>query len=278
MRTQRTGRIGAGRAALVVALGLTLAGCVTARPTGPEGGGDLAMALRHWGEQYNRNPADGRAAFAFARALIASDQRGQAIAVLQRAVIANSGDSFLQGELGKALAADGRFDEAQRLFAQAHSPDRPDWRILSAHGAVLDQLNRPQEARRLYQQALTLAPAEPAVLSNLGMSHILTGELALAEQHLRAAASATRADPRVRQNLALVIGLQGRVAEAEQLAGQTASPQEAQANVEALRAMLRQTPAATRTADAARARAVASGPPQRLPTPPAGTVARAPQR
>ena len=90
-------------------------------------------------------------------------------------------------------------------------PDQPDWRILSAQGAVLDQLGRHDEAQRYYASALKIKPDDPGVLSNLGLSYALAKDLKKAEETLRRAASLGGNDPRVRQNLALVVGLEGRL-------------------------------------------------------------------
>ena len=49
-----------------------------------------------------------------------------------------------------------------------------------------------------------------------------------------------RADARVRQNLALAVGLQGRFDEASRIASEDLPPDQAQANVAYLRAMLSQ--------------------------------------
>jgi Flp pilus assembly protein TadD len=95
-----------------------------------------------------------------------------------------------------------------------------------------------EEARRYYMAALKIVPEEPSVLSNLGLSHMLTRELPQAEETLRRAYSNPRADGRVRQNLALVVGLQGRFAEAETIAKGDLPADEAAANVAYLREML----------------------------------------
>ena len=70
---------------------------------------------------------------------------------------------------------------------------------------MLDQLGRPLEARRYYASALKLAPDEPSVLSNLGLSYALAKDLKHAEETLRSAASRPGADRRVRQNLASLV-------------------------------------------------------------------------
>lgn len=123
---------------------------------------------------------------------------------------------------------------------RAQTPEYPDWRLLSAEGAILDQLGEAEEARALYSKALTMQPNEASVLSNMGMSYLLEGDLPTAEKYMRQAAGAPGADSRVRQNLALVIGLQGRFSDAEKIARQELSPEQAEANVAYLRTMLAQ--------------------------------------
>ena len=124
--------------------------------------------------------------------------------------------------------------------SRAHTPDNPDWRILNAQGAVLDQLGRHAEAQRHYSAALKIVPDEPSVLSNLGLSYALTKDLQRAEATLRQAMGRPNAAPKVRQNLALVVGLEGRFAEAEKIASADLPPDEAAANVNYLREMLAQ--------------------------------------
>jgi len=124
--------------------------------------------------------------------------------VLEQATIAHPGDKALLAGYGRALADNGNFQQAFDVLGRAHSPDDPDWRILSAQGAVLDQLGRYDEARQYYASALKIVPEEPSVLSNLGLSYVLSKDLPKAEETLRRAYGRSDADPRVRQNLALV--------------------------------------------------------------------------
>jgi Flp pilus assembly protein TadD len=132
----------------------------------------------------------------------------------------------------------GNFQQALDVLGRAHAPDRPDWRILSAQGAVLDQMGRHEDAQHYYETALKIVPDEPSVLSNLGLSYALSKQLPRAEATLKRAAAGQRVDPRVRQNLALVVGLQGRFAEAESIARADLPAEEASANVAYLRQML----------------------------------------
>src|ERR1019366_4847522 len=89
-----------------------------------------------------------------------------------------------------------------------------------------------------YASALRIAPEEPSVLSNLGLSYVLSKDLPKAEQTLRRAYGRADADPRVRQNLALVVGLQGRLAEAEGIVKSDQPAEVAAANVAYLRRLL----------------------------------------
>src|SRR5207244_1583502 len=149
----------------------------------------------------------------YAQSLRANGQRSQAVAVLEQASIHNPKHMGVLGAYGRALADVGNFQQALDVLSRAHTPDRPDWRILSVQGAVLDQMGRHDDARRYYMTALKVMPEESSVLSNLGLSYALSRDLPQAEATLRrAAAGSQRVDPRVRQNLALVVGLQGRFA------------------------------------------------------------------
>jgi Flp pilus assembly protein TadD len=176
----------------------------------------------------------------YAQALRGNGQRSQAVAVLEQASIQNPKHMGLLGAYGRALADVGNYKQALDVLAGAHTPDQPDWRILSVQGAVLDQMGRHDEAQRYYGTALRIVPDEPSVLSNLGLSYALSKDLVRAESTLRKAAAQSRVDPRVRQNLALVVGLQGRFAEAEGLAQADLPSDEAASNVAYLRQMLAQ--------------------------------------
>jgi len=210
---------------------------------------DARGELDTYRERFHANPKDANAALQYGKALRATGQRSQAVAVLEQATIAHPGDKALLAGYGRALADNGNFQQAFDVLGRAHSPDDPDWRILSAQGAVLDQLGRFDEARQYYASALKIVPEEPSVLSNLGLSYVLSKDLPKAEETLRRAYGRPDADPRVRQNLALVVGLQGRLAEAEGIAKADRPPEEAAANVAHLRQVLSRKENAHRDAD-----------------------------
>lgn len=236
-------------AALLLALALPVAGCKT---TGDDTTGSISaqgappteaqwrQSLDAWGERYKKDPGDAQAAMAYARALRATEQTAQAVAVLEQSTMRNPHNMALLGAYGRALAAAGQYPQALDALSRAHTPDNPDWRILNAQGAVLDQMGRHVEAQRLYATALKIVPDEPSILSNLGLSYALTRDLKRAETTLRRAMAQRNVDPKVRQNLALIVGLQGRFAEADSIARQGLPEDEAAANVNYLRQMLAQ--------------------------------------
>jgi Flp pilus assembly protein TadD len=235
-------------AAVTAILAVGLGGCQTAGMpdiTGSLGSkaaaqpdADPRRAAEVYGERYRANPKDADVALSYGKALRATGQRAQAVAVLEQATITHPGNKALLAVYGRALADNGNFQQAFDILSRAHTPDNPDWRILSVQGTALDQLGRHDEARRYYASALKIVPDEPTVLSNLGMSYVLSKELPKAEEVLRRAYSGANADARVRQNLALVVGLQGRFSEAETIVRADLPAEEAAANVAYLKEML----------------------------------------
>src|SRR6266849_5913431 len=216
-----------------------ITGALTSKAeTSPSPDADPRRAVEVYGERYRANPKDPDAALAYGQALRATGQRGQAVAVLEQATIAHPGNKALLAGYGRALADNGNFQQSFDVLTRAHSPDNPDWRILSVQGTALDQLGRHDEARQYYASALKIVPEEPSVLSNLGLSYVLSKDLPKAEETLRRAYGNARADARVRQNLGLVVGLQGRFAEAESIVKADLPAEEAAANVAYLKQML----------------------------------------
>lgn len=238
--------------AFVIALAASVAGCGTSklttgsigRPSGKPletmSAGELHKATIALGQSYAKNPNDKRIATNYAAALQMDGDADQSLAVMRKLAIVLPKDRDVLAAYGKALAANGQFEPALDAVRRAQTPEYPDWKLVSAEAAILDQLGQRDGARQNYRKALDLKPNEPSILSNLGMSYVLEGDLRTAETYMRSAAQQPNADSRVRQNLALVVGLQGRFDEAEKIASQELSPEQAQANVTYLRQMLAQ--------------------------------------
>ncbi|MFV0279877.1 MAG: tetratricopeptide repeat protein [Rhodoblastus sp.] len=237
--------------ALGLSMGLGLGGCN--RPsmsdvTGSIGGNDqlpnTLAAQRHyaeeWGKRYDSDRTNKRAAMNYARALRALTQHSQAVAVLRGLAVRYPRDMEVLGAYGKALADDGKLQEAAKVLENAHTPERPNWSILSAQGSVADQMGDHDRARDYYNAALKIRPNDPAVLSNLGLSYALSRNLPSAESTLRLAVAQPAADMRVRQNFALVLALQGKFGEAEEVSQRDLSAADAASNVAEIRRMISQ--------------------------------------
>lgn len=237
-------------ALVLMASALALGGC---KSTGgasaplqmgvPINSANARSMVEEWGRKYDAAPNDKRTALTYARALRASQRHPEATAVLQKLAATNSQDMEVLGAFGKALADSGRLQEAATVLQGAHTPERPDWSVLSAQGSIADQMGDHENAQNYYRAALRMAPGEPTLLSNLGLSYALTKKLPAAEQTLRQAVSHPRADYRVRQNLALVLALQGKFQEAEAAQRADMSPEQAAANVASIRQMIAQSDA-----------------------------------
>ncbi|GLS37539.1 hypothetical protein GCM10010869_31330 [Mesorhizobium tianshanense] len=238
--------------AFTMALAASVAGCGTSKlttgsisrtsgkPLETMSAGELHNATIALGQSYAKNPNDKRIATNYAAALQMDGDADQSLAVMRKLAIALPKDRDVLAAYGKALAANGQFEPALDAVRRAQTPEYPDWKLVSAEAAILDQLGQKDEARKNYRKALDLKPNEPSILSNLGMSYLLEGDLRTAETYMRSAAQQPNADSRVRQNLALIVGLQGRFDEAEKIASQELSAEQAQANVAYLRQMLAQ--------------------------------------
>ena len=190
--------------------------------------------------RYKKNPKDKTTMIHYAAALRAAGQSEQAVAVLEGAVAHNKRDVDIKIAYAKALTSAGRFDQALNVVDAAINPASPDWNALSVKGAILDQSGRNAEARTLYTQALTIAPNEASLYANIGLSYAMTNDLSEAETSLRRATKMRGANSQVRQNLALVIGLQGRFEECRALFAEELPPDQVEANMSYIRALLTQ--------------------------------------
>lgn len=204
------------------------------------GRADAESSLVGLGATYEKNPKDKRTIIYYAAALRAAGQAPQATAVLEAGITVHPQDVDIRLAYAKALSASGRFDQALTVLDDTIRPDVPDWNALLVKGAVLDQMGRNGEARQVYAQAQTIAPTEPSLEANIGLSYAMTNELTDAETHLRRAVQMPGATSQIRQNLALVLGLQGRFDESRAIYAAELSPDQVEANLSYIRALLTQ--------------------------------------
>ncbi len=199
-----------------------------------------ATSLGQLAARYKARPQDKIAIIYYAAALRAAGQADQAVAVLEAGLAIHRNDLDIKIAYAKALTAAGRFSQALNVADDAIDPATPDWNALMVKGAILDQNGKNAEARALYTQALLIAPNESSLEANLGLSYAMTNELDKAEQHLRKAVQMRGANSQVRQNLALVIGLQGRFDECRAMFAKELPPDQVDANMSYIRALLTQ--------------------------------------
>jgi Flp pilus assembly protein TadD len=199
-----------------------------------------ASSLGQLAARYKARPQDKTTTLYYAAALRAAGQPDQAVSVLEAAMAAHRNDLDLKIAYAKALTAAGRFSQALNVADDAINPASPDWNALLVKGAILDQNGKNTEARALYTQALLIAPNEASLEANMGLSFAMTNELDKAELHLRKAVTMRGATGQIRQNLALVIGLQGRFDECREMFARELPPDQVEANMAYIRAMLTQ--------------------------------------
>jgi Flp pilus assembly protein TadD len=192
------------------------------------------------GKRYDRNPGEKTASIEYARALRALTRYSEAVAVVQTAAIKAPKDFDVLGEYGKALADAGQLAQAKDVLSHAYTPDNPRWDVMSVQGVVADRLGDHAAAMQFYRDALKIAPGEPSVLTNMGLSLALAKHLPEAEEALRQAVASPKADARIRGDPALVLALEGKFADAETVGRIDLSPDAARANVEAIRQMIAQ--------------------------------------
>jgi Flp pilus assembly protein TadD len=199
-----------------------------------------AAALSQLGARYRSNPRDKGTILYYAAALRSAGQPDQAVSVIEGGLTIYKTDPDLKVAYAKALSADGRFEQALNVIEDAIDPAQPDWNALLVKGAILDQSGRNDDARAVYTQAELTAPNEASLEANLGLSYAMTNDLGQAESHLRKAVAMRGATSQIRQNLALVIGLQGRFDEARQMFAAELPPDQVEANMAYMRALLTQ--------------------------------------
>ena len=213
-------------------------GASTTRPPADET--KLRAYADDCGKRYERNPGEKIASIEYARALRALTRYSEAVAVIQTAAIKAPKDFDVLGEYGKALADAGQLPQAKDVLTRAYTPDDPRWDVMSVQGTVADRLGDHAAAMQFYREALKIAPGEPSVLTNMGLSLALAKQLPAAEQALRQAVASPKADARMRGDLALILALEGKFGEAERVGLTDLSPEAAHANVEAIRRMIAQ--------------------------------------
>jgi Flp pilus assembly protein TadD len=199
---------------------------------------DLLTQAKFWGAEYEKNPNEYEAALKYARVLRAIGSAPRAAEVAQQALTLKQGDVDMTMIYAQASLDIGKADDAAYALARAEADGQNDWRLLSIIGVTMDTLDEHGAAQDYYRRALALSPENPKILSNLGLSYILEGKPALAEQTLRQASSQPGADSRIIQNLIMALGVQGKFDEVDQIASTDLPPALIAANRDYFRSLL----------------------------------------
>lgn len=199
---------------------------------------DIVSQARFWLSEFIKNPKDEEAGVYAAKTLSTIGSEDRAIEVAATALQTNDKNPALWAALGNSLLKQNRTTEAIQALQKSLTlaPNEIGPRV--SLGIAYDNFERYDLAIAAYKDALLYSPNDPVVLTNLGLSYALSGNLPMAEQTLKLANSIVGAPIQARQNLALVIGLQGRLLESEKLAAQDLPPEIAKKNIDYLKTML----------------------------------------
>lgn len=189
---------------------------------------------------YQARPNNKAIALKYSSILRANGQSDQAVAVMERTVLTHEDDAAVHAEYARALGSAGRFEQALQIVDRAIDPANPTWDLLSLKGVMLDQLGQHESARKLYRQGLAIAPNQATLHANYGLSYAMTGDLRTAETYLSQAVQLPTVTTKVWKNLALVIGLQGRFDRARAIYERLLVPEQVEANMNYIRALLTQ--------------------------------------
>jgi Flp pilus assembly protein TadD len=210
----------------------------------PGSNAELLKATDYWGKEYAKNSRELQPALNYARNLKALGEKRRALGVLQQVSLYHGQSRELASEYGRLALDLDQIKVAKQLLAMADDPAQPDWRVVSARGAVLAKEGDYNEAIPFFEKALMLSPNQPSVLSNLALAQAMSGQPAKAESLLRQAAAGDGSSPRIRQNLALVLGLQGKYDEAKLVAARDMPMSNAADNAEILQQVTKLEPKA----------------------------------
>jgi Flp pilus assembly protein TadD len=143
-----------------------------------------------------------------ARTALSAGQVDTAATLFEQALAASPADVEATIGFGDTLVRQGRPQEASDIYA----------RVLGAGGAAahlgyaraMIGLNRPEVALEHLTRARALSPADPLILSTLGVAYDMTGQHALAAETYRIGLVFAPDDQALRSNLGLSLALSGQ--------------------------------------------------------------------
>lgn len=226
----------ASATALFAFLSLGLAACVSTEPppvtaSAPEIDPAMQARLHQWAErafadrryedaqrEYIRilsaDPSDKRAGFGLAEVFLATGRPNEAEPIFEKLVSSPEfGGRALAGK-GISLLAVGRDRASLDALEQAVSLDPGLWRAWNALGQIYDSRDEWDKAKSSYDRAIALAPDEPIIRNNVGVSLMLQTRYAEAEAIFAAVLQRVPESEIISNNLRLSLAFQGRYLEA----------------------------------------------------------------
>ena len=160
------------------------------------------------------DPADERARLGVAEILLATGRPDEAEPIFDNLVTSPEfGARALAGK-GRALLSSGKERASLAALEQAVDLNPGLWRAWNALGQLYDSRSDWSKAKSSYDRALGLAPDEPIVPNNIGVSLMLQGRYAEAEATFSDALKRVPGNEIIGNNLRLCLAFQGRYLEA----------------------------------------------------------------
>lgn len=175
------------------------------------------IAANAYGRLFERRPLDTEVLAAFIRTMRYSGNGPAIITFVDDRAQHHLVDPQVKFEYAKALLASGRKDQALVALHDVSAVLGGDWQVHSAIGVANDALGRFSQAIVAYDTALRISPNNEVVMNNMAMSQAMSGQLDTAIATLERAANINRNDPHIRQNLALLYAVNGEVDRARAL-------------------------------------------------------------
>jgi len=192
--------------------------------------GDPAEAVTFYRRALETNPNQPQVEVSLGMTLLQAGSPNEAADTFRKVLSRFPKDAGAQTGLGMALVQLNQPAAALEPLRRGLQIN-PDARGYRALGVAENLLGQNPEAEADYSRGLALAPGDPGLSNDLGLSMALSGNFNGAIAVLRPAAAGPNATPRTRQNLALALGLAGRTEEAGEIARMDLDEQSVRSNL-----------------------------------------------
>jgi Flp pilus assembly protein TadD len=179
--------------------------------------GDLANAVNLYRRAAQLAPRDPAPFVALGDTLLAMGKIDEAILAYNSTQARDPKNPWALQGVAKAYLLTGRPELALAPLGRALALQPNNSKLLLLLGVAEDRMGQHGQAQAIYRRARLIAPADPAVATDLALSLALSGDYDAAIGVLQPVATAPYATARQRQTLSLIYGLAGDQAEAAQL-------------------------------------------------------------